>query len=267
MRVAARRQRQAGQQRGRARPCGRRRRPRNGASGCGAGCAAWDSACGSTSTTAVGGRVQKAVVDRRTSAIRRGGRATAAARRARGSRRWCAGAPRPLRPRLAATRGCVLLMIQAPGPWPSCSSSASGTGPGREVAGGHLGVHLHPRVGRDQLVGDVHALADLDARAGDRVVLHVAHRHQAVDLARCPASAARRASAPGSACPARRPRTRCAAKYWSARVAAHLALARVVDQELGHLAERAAFLAASRTTRPTPPRCAPRMHSSIACVR
>ena len=54
---------------------------------------------------------------------------------------------------------------------------------GREVAGGHLGVHLDARVGRDQRVGDGHPLADLDAGRDDRVVLHVAHRDEPVDLA------------------------------------------------------------------------------------
>ena len=113
---------------------------------------------------------------------------------------------------------------------------------GGEVAGGHLGVDLDPRVGRDQVVGDVDPLADLDARAGDGVVLHVAHRDQAVDLADAQpvqhvghqlleAHVLHAGHAFG------------AGEVLVGRVAALLALARVVDQELGHLAERAALLA------------------------
>ena len=116
---------------------------------------------------------------------------------------------------------------------------------GREVAGRHLGVDLDPRVGRNQRVRNVHPLADLDARAGDGVVLHVAHRHQAVDLADAQpvqhvghqlleAHVLHAGHAFG------------AGEVLVGGVAAHLALAGVVDQELGHLAERAALLARVR---------------------
>ena len=54
------------------------------------------------------------------------------------------------------------------------------------------------------------------------------------------------------------------AKYCVGAVAALLALARVVDQELRHLAERAAFLAVVDDEARRRPAARSRMHSSIA---
>ena len=92
------------------------------------------------------------------------------------------------------------------------------------------------------MIGDWHALVDRDALADQRVVLHVAHRGEAVDA--------------GDAEPMQHVRhqfleahvlhagdTLRALEIGLRAVAALLALARVVDQELGDLAERAAFLA------------------------
>src|SRR5206468_8055041 len=46
---------------------------------------------------------------------------------------------------------------------------------GGVVAGGDLRLDLDARIGRHQRVGNLHALADLDAAADDGVVLDVAH--------------------------------------------------------------------------------------------
>ena len=89
-----------------------------------------------------------------------------------------------------------------------------------------------------------------------RVVLHVRHRHEAVDAADAePVQHVRhqlleaRVLHAGDAFGA--------LEIGRRLVAARLALARVVDQELGHLAERAAFLAVvddERRRRPSAPR-------------
>lgn len=51
-----------------------------------------------------------------------------------------------------------------------------------EVSGRNLGLHLDLRVWGDQLIGDLAALQDLDTRIHDRVVLHVGHGHEPVNL-------------------------------------------------------------------------------------
>ncbi|CCD99338.1 hypothetical protein BRAS3809_2590011 [Bradyrhizobium sp. STM 3809] len=112
----------------------------------------------------------------------------------------------------------------------------------REIAGGLLRRDLDMGVGRDQLVGDRHALDDVDALADQRIVFHVAHRDEAVDpLDAEPVDDIRhqlletRILHAGDA---------FGALEVSGRgVAVLLALARIVDEELGDLAERAAFLA------------------------
>src|SRR5205814_4412855 len=105
-----------------------------------------------------------------------------------------------------------------------------------------LGIHLDTRVGRDQLVRELDALADFDGRSDDRVVLEVAHRHQPVDTPNAqPVQNVRHQFLEahvlhaGDAFGAQEIVVRA--------VAALLPLARVVDQELGHLAQGAAFLA------------------------
>src|SRR5690606_33409808 len=110
------------------------------------------------------------------------------------------------------------------------------------ITGGLLGVHLHLRIGGNEFVGDRHALGHLYAAVDDGLELHVAHGDQPVD--------ARDAE----------PVQHVGHQFLEAHilhagdafraleiglgpVAALLPLARVVDEELGHLAERPAFLA------------------------
>src|SRR5262245_9755368 len=50
-----------------------------------------------------------------------------------------------------------------------------------KIAGGELGLDLHPRVRRNHVVGERHPLVDGDALADERVAFHVAHRREAVD--------------------------------------------------------------------------------------
>src|SRR5436190_10949601 len=111
-----------------------------------------------------------------------------------------------------------------------------------KISGGELGFDLHPRVRRNHVVGQRNAFVDGDALAKERVALHVAHRGEAMDASDAEpmqhvrhqllkAHVAHAGDAFGALEVAGRP------------VAALLALARIVDQELGHLAERAAFLA------------------------
>src|SRR5262245_14161695 len=52
----------------------------------------------------------------------------------------------------------------------------------RVVAGSHFCVDFDTRVGGHELIRDGHALDDLNAGAHDSVVLHDAHRDEAVDL-------------------------------------------------------------------------------------
>ena len=131
----------------------------------------------------------------------------------------------------------------------------------REIAGGLLAVHLDLRVERDQPVGDRHLLDDLDALRAQRVVLHVRHRHPAVDAADAePVEDVRHQLLEAHVLHAGD--AFGAVEIGLGAVAAGLALARVVDQELGHLAERAAFLAVvdddARPRPPAPSRCRPR---------
>ena len=81
------------------------------------------------------------------------------------------------RPRRRPTQNSSILR-----PTVAFSSSAVGAF-GGEIAGGLLRLHLDLGVVGDQLVRDRHALADLDAGPGQRVVLHVRHRDEAVDAA------------------------------------------------------------------------------------
>ena len=104
----------------------------------------------------------------------------------------------------------------------------------------NLRIDLDPRVLRDQLLGNGDALQDRDALLHDRVVFHVAHAEHAIDL--------------GDAQPVQDIRHQ--------RLEAHVldagdvlralkvlvgaigaAFARVVDEVLRHLAQRAALLA------------------------
>ena len=97
-------------------------------------------------------------------------------------------------------------------------------------------------VGRHQIVGDRDALDDLDALAGQRVVLHVAHGNEAVDpLQAEPVDHVRHQLLEAGILHAGD--AFGALEIVRGGVAALLALAGVVDQELGDLAERAAFLA------------------------
>ena len=112
----------------------------------------------------------------------------------------------------------------------------------RVIAGGLLGRDFHMGVGGNQLVWNRHAFDDLDALADQRIIFHVAHRDEPVDA------------------PQTEPMDRVRHQLLEARVlnagdafgaleiggggvAALLPLARVVDQELGDFAERAALLA------------------------
>src|SRR5579862_6420978 len=52
---------------------------------------------------------------------------------------------------------------------------------GAEIAGGLLRRHFHMRIGRDEFVRNRNAFDDLNALAGQRVMLHVAHRDEAVN--------------------------------------------------------------------------------------
>ena len=98
------------------------------------------------------------------------------------------------------------------------------------------------RVGGHQIVGNWHALDDLDALAGQRIVLHVAHGNEAVDALQAePVHHVRhQLLEPGIL---HAGDTFGALEILGRGVAAFLALARVVDQEFRDLAERAAFLA------------------------
>src|ERR1700722_11201276 len=112
----------------------------------------------------------------------------------------------------------------------------------RIISGGLFGRYLDMSVSRDKLVGQRHALDDLDALGDERVVFHVAHRDEAVDAAQtkpmndvghqllepCVLDAG---NAFGSF------------EIGARRIAAFLALAGVVDQKFCDLAQRTAFLA------------------------
>src|SRR5580692_810667 len=52
---------------------------------------------------------------------------------------------------------------------------------GRVITRGLLGRDFNMRVGRNEIVGDRHAFDDFDALAGQCVMLHVAHRDEAID--------------------------------------------------------------------------------------
>src|SRR5215813_5271806 len=150
------------------------------------------------------------------------------------SRDWipaCAG--------MSGKRADSPLLVEAPPD--RAGVVAARTLPG-EIAGGELGLDLHARVRRNHVVGQRHAFVDGDALADERVAFHVAHRGEAMDA--------------GNAEPMQhvrhqllKPHVAHAGDAFGAleiagwAVAALLALARVVDQELGDLAERAAFLA------------------------
>ena len=137
---------------------------------------------------------------------------------------------------------------------------------GREVAGRLLGLHLDLRVGGNQLVRDRHALDDLDALGVDRVVLHVAHRNEAVDAVDAEpvdhvghqlleARVLHAGDAFG------------ALEVGVGAVAALLPLARVVDQELGDFAERAAFLAVVDDDARRRPVARSATQTSMPCIR
>ena len=147
--------------------------------------------------------------------------------------------------------------LMASGPWRATgfrgSFKASALGSGQiglggygavgEIPGGDLGLDLDLGIGRHQLVGDLHPLADLDATAGDRVVLVVAHAHQAVDLA--DAQPVQHIGHQLLKTHVLHPRhTLGAQEVLVGAVAPYLPLAGVVDEELGDLAERSALLAA-----------------------
>ena len=120
----------------------------------------------------------------------------------------------------------------------SCGFGASA----RVVARRLLGRDLHLRIGGHQLVGQRHALDDLDALRDERVVFHVAHRDQAIDARDAqPMHDVRHQLLEARVLHAGHAFR--ALEVAGRRIAALLALPRVVDQELGDLAERAALLA------------------------
>ena len=143
----------------------------------------------------------------------------------------------------AANAVSVGVVIHSSSARPLATSPLRGSGALRRVvAGGLLGIHLHARVRGNEVVRNRHLLDHGDALGRERVVLHVAHRRPAVDA---------RDAEPmedvghelleahvlhaGHAFGALEVRRRA--------IAADLALPCVVDEELRHLAERAAFLA------------------------
>src|ERR1700733_6366810 len=112
----------------------------------------------------------------------------------------------------------------------------------REIARCLFRVHLDRGIVGHQILGDCDLLADRDALGGERLVLHVRHRYPAIDAVDAePVEHVghqlleAHVLHPGDAFGA--------AEISVGAVAADLPLTRVVDEEFGDLAERAAFLA------------------------
>ena len=112
----------------------------------------------------------------------------------------------------------------------------------RIISGGFFGRYLDMGVGRHKLIGQRHALDNLDALGDERVMFHVAHRDEAVDAAQTEPmnDVGHQLLEPGvlNAGDAFGP-----FEIGARRIAAFLAFAGVVDQKLGDLAQRTAFLA------------------------
>ena len=132
---------------------------------------------------------------------------------------------------------------------------------GRIIAGGFFRRDLDVRISRNQVVGNGDPLHDLDALRDQRVIFHVAHGDEAVDaLEPQPMDHVRhqllkaRILHAGNAFRA--------LEIGRGRIAALLPLAGIVDQELGDLPERAAFLAVVDDDA-DPPAWALRAHSSM----
>src|SRR3984957_2088871 len=115
-------------------------------------------------------------------------------------------------------------------------------GLGAVIAGSLLRGPLHMRIGRDKIVGNRNAFDDLDALARQRIVFHVAHGDETVDALEAePVDHIRHQLL--EACVLHAGHAFGALEILRGRVAAFLALARIVDQEFRDLAQRAAFLA------------------------
>src|SRR2546423_2871755 len=111
-----------------------------------------------------------------------------------------------------------------------------------KISGGELGLNLHARVRRNHVIGQRYAFVDGDTLAKERVALTAAHRGEAMDAGDAEpmqhvghqlleAHVAHSGDAFG------------AREVVGRTIAALLTLARIVDQELGDLAERATLLA------------------------
>src|SRR5215469_13859100 len=170
-------------------------------------------------------------------------RRTASSRRA-GTRRKCWVSPRTAVARtiwhrsrtVAAVSSCAASSV-VEGTAPDAAQFLRRSDPGRsKIAGGLLCLDLDRRVERHQPLGDCDLLDDLDPLRGQRIALQVRHRHPAVDAA--------------DAKPMKDVRHQFlktqvlhtsdafgAAEIGVGTVAARLALAGVVDEEFGDLAE------------------------------
>src|ERR1700736_1722960 len=113
---------------------------------------------------------------------------------------------------------------------------------GRVVTRGLLCRDFHMRVGRHKIVGKGHALDDFDALAGQRIVLHIAHRNEAVDSFQAdPVHPIRHQVLESGVLPAGD--TFSSLEILGRGIAAFLTLACVIDKKFRDFAERAAFLA------------------------
>ena len=123
-----------------------------------------DRPCASSSSTRSAARVQAAEIDAEVRQPVVEAERQHAVRALAHRRRRSAATERPPSPDLHGHVRRVINIFRArgrPGLPRSCGSARLR----RVVAGGLLGLHLDLRVGRDQLVGDRHALDDLDALA------------------------------------------------------------------------------------------------------
>src|SRR5215471_12317375 len=112
----------------------------------------------------------------------------------------------------------------------------------RVITGGPLGVDLHMSVGWHQFPGNWNPLYDLDALRHQRVIFHVAHGHEAIKPPHAEPMdrIGHQLLESGILYPGN---TFGALKIGRGLITAFLTLARVIDQKLGDLAERAPFLA------------------------
>src|SRR5277367_6414719 len=143
------------------------------------------------------------------------------------------GAPSRRTREISLVEAATLGAAQFPGAW---------LARGREIPGSLLGVHLDRGVLRHQIVGDRDLLADRDALRGQRLMFHVRHRDPTVDAANAePVEDVRHQLLEAHVLHAGD--ALGAAEIGVGAVAALLTLPRVVDEELGDLAESAALLA------------------------